>query len=196
MIIALAGRRIDAPDAKVSRFPLDMTGVVRKRIKDLFVQKKAERLVCSAACGSDLLALDAAGDLGMQRRVVLPFSPDRFRETSVTDRPGDWGTLFDRIIEEVTATGNLVVLEKTSDDDQAYAAANLAILENAVQMQQDEHPSPDDGAPTSEILAVAVWDGTPRGEGDLTAAFLEEARRLGLDTADVLTTENMTLPEG
>ena len=47
-------------------------------------------LVCSAACGADLIALQAAGRVSLRRRIVLPFEPSRFRDSSVVDRPGDW----------------------------------------------------------------------------------------------------------
>ena len=41
MVIALAGRRIDAEDAEVSRFPVSVTGSVRARLRDLFVARGA-----------------------------------------------------------------------------------------------------------------------------------------------------------
>ena len=91
MIVALAGRRIDKPDADAPRFPLTSVDLVRGRLHHLLSVKKVTTLVCSAACGADLLALAAARDLGIRRRVILPFTRERFRVTSVVDRPGDWG---------------------------------------------------------------------------------------------------------
>jgi hypothetical protein len=58
MIIALAGRRIDPPRADTPRFPLANMPAVRGRIHTLLVEQKAQGLVCSAACGADLLALE------------------------------------------------------------------------------------------------------------------------------------------
>jgi hypothetical protein len=40
--------------------------------------QSADALVCSAACGADLIALEEAERLGIRRCSVLPFSPDRF----------------------------------------------------------------------------------------------------------------------
>ena len=40
---------------------------------------------------------DLTRDLGMPFRIVLPFDKKTFRETSVVDRPGDWGPRYDRI---------------------------------------------------------------------------------------------------
>ena len=86
-VVALAGRRIDAPDAPI-RFSPRSVESVRGLLRAYFTEGGASCLVSSAACGADLLALDVAGSLDMRRRVVLPYSPERFRETSVTDRKG------------------------------------------------------------------------------------------------------------
>lgn len=187
MTVALAGRRVDADDAETSRFPATMIEVVRQRLRRLLCHVDVKAIVCSAACGADLLALDVGGDCGLRRRIVLPFTPDRFRTTSVTDRPGDWGALFDRIVDEVGARRELIVLEAVGSDDEAYAAANRAILDQAVLLSK-EHPARFTAAKReSDVLAVAVWDGSPRGEGDLTDEFLNEARRRGLPTIEIAT---------
>jgi hypothetical protein len=90
--IALAGRRVDPPDASEVRFPASAKNIeiVRQRIRNKLQTKRTTVIVSSAACGSDLLALSEAGNLGLRRRVVLPFDRDKFRTTSVTNRPGDW----------------------------------------------------------------------------------------------------------
>src|SRR5258708_23324677 len=103
MIVTLAGRRIDPLNAPVARFPVENSAEVREQLVHLLQEQGATALVCSAACGADLLGLEAAGTLGLRRRVVLSFAPERFRATSVTDRPGEWGPLYDRIIAEVAA---------------------------------------------------------------------------------------------
>ena len=102
-VMALAGRRIDAPETDPPRFPLKNVPMVRERLAALLAAEHAEALVCSAACGADLIALEEAERLGLRRRIVLPFPAKRFRETSVTDRPGEWGPLFDRLIASAEA---------------------------------------------------------------------------------------------
>jgi hypothetical protein len=177
-IAALAGRRIDAADAAAPRFPLAKAGVVRDRLAALLRAQGSAALVCSAACGADLIAQDVAGALGLRRRVVLPFAPERFRETSVTDRPGAFGPLFDRIIAEVAAADDLVLLGVDEGDD-AYAAANVAILDEAARLA---------GPDPAEVVVVIVWEGASRGEGDLTLAFATAPRRRGHQVREVLTT--------
>lgn len=176
MIIALAGRRIDAADAPSQRFPLPNVPLVERRLGELFEREAATALVGSAACGADLVAASAAGKRGIRRRVVLPFGRDRFRETSVTDRPGDWGPLYDRVLTELDARGDVVTLDGLGEDNDAYVAANGAILDEAAALAR---------ASGTDVLAVLVWEGAPREGDDVTAAFGAEARRRGWRVEEV-----------
>jgi hypothetical protein len=175
-IWGLAGRRVDAPGAP-ARFPLARVGVVRDALRTLLADNGAETLVCSAACGADLVALQAARDLGLRRRIVLPFTAEAFRDTSVVDRPGDWGPLFDDLIGEARQTGDLLVLDGAPGDDRSYARANESILDDVLALT---------GKPERAAAAIA-WEGRPRGEGDATHQFAESARRRGLPVFEVLT---------
>ncbi len=177
MIIALAGRRVDTADAKDTRFPLRNIETVRTRARAVLQEKGATALVSSAACGADLIALSEAGQLGLRRRVILPFDRSRFRETSVTDRPGEWGLLYDYILDAVEAAGDLVILESGSDDE-AYAVANRAILDEAVTLGKTLH---------QPVEAMLIWNGASRGDGDLTQNFAVEARKRGLLVTEILT---------
>lgn len=181
-VIALAGRRIDAPDAKEARFPPDAVPRVRDRLATLLPEERAEALVCSGACGADLIALEEADRLGLRRIVVLPFAPGRFRETSVIDRPGDWGPRFDRVIADVGAAGDLVVLNGGPDDESAYAAANQAIIGQA---QALSHLASDGGH--RRLVAIVVWEGQARSGSDATEAFRRLAANAGFTDRTVLT---------
>lgn len=184
MIVALAGRRVDAEDSGDVRFPLINQHRVAVRITRLLERLGATSLVSSAACGADLLALEAAAELGLRRRVVLPHEPGKFRESSVIDRPGHWGAVYDRVIAEVTAAGDLVVMPPAGSGESAYAAANEAILNEALGMST----SAPAGSPTvSQVVAVIVWEGASRGDDDMTEHFAERARSLGLSVEEVLT---------
>ena len=181
-IVALAGRRIDAPSTVPERFPAGRISVVKDRIRNQLQKVGATGLVCSAACGSDLLALTEAGQLNIKRRVVLPFEPNKFLKTSVTDRPGDratnWGSIFTHVIAELEPAGEVIVLGGL-DNQEAYAAANARILSEAKLLSQQTGVA---------ALAICVWEGSSRGEGDLTEAFGTEAGKLGLRVLEVPTT--------
>jgi hypothetical protein len=178
MIVALAGRRIDAPDSETKRFPLENVELVRRRIKALFQKNDVKLLVSSAACGADLLALEAGGQMGIERHIILPFERARFRETSVTDRPGDWGKLFDEICGEVEKEGKLTVLEGFENEDKAYSAATIEILNKAESL----HSSGED-----QKLGVIIWEGNAKSEKDETAAFAAKARELNFVVKEILT---------
>lgn len=179
-VIALAGRRIDPSRAERPRFPLERVGVVAQRLSRLFLEVKASAMVCSASCGADLIALQVAGTLKLRRRIVLPFAPEKFRRTSVTDRPDErWGELFDQVISEVKAAGELVVLTEQGEDAQSYAAANAAILREAQTLRSAQQGT--------EVLAVIVWDRVSRGAEDATEAFYRLASSAGFPVHEVLT---------
>lgn len=178
-VLALAGRRVDAPDAQPSRFPAASIRQVQSRITEQFREERAATLVCSAACGADLLALAAADQLGIRSRIVLPFDREVFRRTSVTDRPGDWGEQYDRILDNVESRDDLVLLGMTEDDAGAYAAANEAILDEAVRLAQN------DGG---HVVALVVWDEQSRGSTDMTQRFQQSAERRGIPVRSVPTT--------
>lgn len=176
MVVALAGRRIDAADAIERRFPAEHVTVVRSRLRELLIDIGARALVTSAACGADLIALEVAGELKLRRRVILPFEASRFRDTSVTDRPGRWGEAFDRVIEEAGAAGDVVIVGSSSAA--AYKAANHAVFDEAGTL----------GAQLgSSAAAVVVWNGQSRGPDDFTAQFRDQAERRGMRIYEVST---------
>lgn len=179
-VAALAGRRIDALDARAVRFPLANVPFVRARIKQALERLDVRVLVCSGACGADLLALDAAGELSVRRRLILPFEPPRFRRTSVVDRPGDWGPLFDRTVTELQAAGELAILGLDGEENESYRQTNAKILDEAEQAGRDLG---------IEVIAFVVWDGQPRGEDDFTQLFARAAAARGLRVIEIPTLE-------
>jgi hypothetical protein len=175
--LALAGRRIDAEGADTPRFPLSQVEAVRRRLHDLFVSQPIGTLVCSAACGADLVALEEAGKFGIRRRVVLPFAKERFRQTSVVDRPGNWGEVYDHVIADVETRGDLIVLPRMiGDEDDAYQAANEAIIQEAQTI-----------AGSGERMAVIVWEGSARSKSDATDAFRKRAEEAGFTLSAIRT---------
>jgi hypothetical protein len=95
----------------------------------------------------------------------------------VTDRPGEWGALYDKVLNEVEKDGDLLVIQPTSEDA-AYAETNHVIVDEALSLGLELQQS---------VTAVLVWDGESRGEGDLTNEFGVYARNKGVPVADVMT---------
>jgi hypothetical protein len=177
MIVALAGRRIDEDGSRQPRFPLNNVGRVSKDLCRLLVEHGATSIVSSAACGADLIGLTEARKLGLRRRVILPFGRTKFRKTSVIDRPGGWGSLYDEVLDEVEAAGDLVTVD-ASGAHEAYTRTSKTILDEAVRLGKDRD---------EPVAAVVIWDGEVRDKPDYTSEFRTDAHRRGLVVFEIRT---------
>ncbi len=166
-VLALAGRRIDAPGVEERRFPPGNEALVAVRIRNMMVSAASQAVVCSAASGVDILALECATQLGLGLRVVLPFSKQQFRATSVADRGGDWGLRFDAILQQMQSK-DILELNLEGGNNEAYAAVNSKIIDEAVGWASTTG---------RRALAMVVWNGFSRGATDLTDGF----RRVAVD---------------
>jgi hypothetical protein len=152
------------------RFPIGNVVRVARDVEHVLGELKPSTVVGSAACGADLLVLEAAGRLSMRRRIILPFDRVTFRASSVTDRPGDWGPQFDAVINDVIARGDLVELALDAKDDATYRHANVEIFRQAEKLARSTG---------EDCRALVIWNRVTRGSGDVTEAFFEEAARRG-----------------
>lgn len=184
MIVAVAGRRIDAPGAQPPRFPLANRSLVRKRIRARLEKLGATTIVSSAACGADLLTLSVARDINIRRLIILPYHEDWFLADSVTDRPGDWKALYYSLIEDARKAGDLVTLEYPRGTDDAFRAANETILSEALRLAGEELP----GDPAAALGGLIVWEGAPRGPEDVTAHLKARLEAAHAHVLEALTT--------
>jgi hypothetical protein len=178
VVIAFAGRRIDAADAPARRFPIECREAVAARLEALFRNSAATTLVSSAACGADLVAIEVARAIGMAFVIVLPFDEASFAATSVTDRPGSWLAPYEQARREARQRGDLIVLNGDPSADSAYALANDRIIREAERRAADGR---------SDLLAVIAHEGASRGAADLTEAFARAARESGIRVEHVST---------
>ena len=179
-VVAFAGRRIDADGAKAARFPFANVCAVREAIGASLDRIAPSLLIASAACGADLIALEAAASRHIPMRIVLPFPPQRFRATSVVDRPNPefWGRLYDDIIQGAEQRSDVIILHCSENDANAYSAANNAIIATA---------NAASAALSSRRVALMAWDGTPRRGEDTTKEFAELAERSGFSVLSLST---------
>lgn len=191
MIITLAGRRIDEENAETPRFPLANVKKVQEQIETLFSERGVKGLVCSAAAGADLIALEAAKKLNIKRRIILTSSREDFRENSVADRPGEWGEIFDKVYKELSDSRDIVEVKSAAKGDDLYLEANDTILNEALLFAEKldaENGGGNSNISASEkVLAVIVWEGASRGENDVTADFMNKAKKMNLETIQILT---------
>ncbi|KTW17284.1 hypothetical protein [Sphingomonas sanguinis] len=178
-VACLAGRRVDPEHADKVRFPADSERMVSAALSRTLVAERIRHLVCSAACGADILALEACAAADVAATIVLPFAAADFRRMSVVDRPGDWGPRFDRVLARARAAGTVIELAPSLRDDSAFERANVEIVSTAADMDSGRR------------LAVIVWDGRKVGEEDVTGHVRDLAAARGFDVVEVSTLPNV-----
>ena len=89
-VLAVAGRRIDPVDARRARFPAGNEALVARRIRDMMVSAASKVVVCSGACGADILALEAAAQLGLAAGWCSRLEDSNFvrRRSPIAERTG------------------------------------------------------------------------------------------------------------
>jgi hypothetical protein len=159
-VAALAGRLFDDLGRDVAARVFDE---IRERLRQCFIDERVATLVCSAARGADLLAIDVAAALGIRRRIVLPSPVETFRRTSVaTDGTSpDWDRIYDSAVEDAREREDLVIL---ASERGTYREATERVLADARALAGAERP-----------LAIVVWDGKARSESDATQEFKDLA---------------------
>jgi hypothetical protein len=172
-VIVSAGRRVDAPDATTPRFPQQNVAGVRAKVEDFLQQQKPSVIVSSGACGADLLLLQAAQRGRIPRYVLLPSSPEEFRESSVTDRPGDWGTIYDDVLKD-----SQVEILKLPSGQEGYLETNLRLLERGQALAAELGTS---------ATVLVIWNQETRGDDDVTAHFLREATQRNIPISEIST---------
>lgn len=160
-VIVEAGRRVDATDANATRFPGQNVPEVRKKIRQVFTEQQPVATVSSAACGADLLLIDVAMEFCVTSHILLPTDPDKFRVSSVTDRPGNWSEIYSQALRKST-----VEVLNLPEVQAGYFETNLKLLDRAQSLANDEHTT---------VHALVVWNQESRGPDDVTAHFLEQA---------------------
>jgi len=172
-VIVAAGRRVDVPGTTMPRFPPENVPLVHTRIHELIEREHPVAVVASAACGADLLLLQAAQEAQSQLHVLLPASPEQFRESSVADRPGNWSEIYSDILRHAD-----VKVLNLPDGQEGYLAINLQLLDTAQAVAADYR---------TDLLAVVIWNQESRGDDDVTAHFLQEAQRRHMAVREIST---------
>lgn len=172
-VVVSAGRRVDAADASIPRFPLQNVPAVRAAVETYLRQLRPSAIVASAACGADLILLQAGLKDQIPCYVLLPSSPAEFRESSVTDRPGEWGAIYDQVLQ-----GAALEELKLPSGHEGYLAINNCLLDKAQALAA--------GLGTS-LGVLVIWNQESRGEDDVTEHFLREANWRKLPVSEIST---------
>lgn len=121
-VVAFAGHLIDAPGRDRPRFPPSLVPAVRTALVARIAALRAPVVFSSAACGADLLFIEAALARRAEVNVVLPFARVDFVRSSVAIAGDEWVSRFDDALERATRI-IMATDEKHLGDDVLYANA-------------------------------------------------------------------------
>jgi tetratricopeptide repeat protein/adenylate/guanylate cyclase family protein len=125
-VLAFAGHMIDAPDRSTPRFPAALAPAVAAAIRERLSRLHLPVVYTSAACGADLLFVEAALDVGAEVNVVLPFDREDFVRTSVAPAGDAWTTRFDDALSRATRV-IMATEERYLDDDVLFEHAAMLL---------------------------------------------------------------------
>lgn len=183
-IVIFVGHMIDAPDRPVPRFPPHLEGQVRAAIDRRLAELGVCIGYCSAACGSDILFIEAMLARGAEVNIILPFAEEDFLKQSVAFAGEEWMARYRNALERARSVsflteepflGDTVLFDYITRISHGYAELRASAL-------------------LTEPLLLAVWDGNPVGPLGGTADFL--SRWPDPNRRSVIRLDRLTQPSG
>jgi class 3 adenylate cyclase len=171
-VIVFAGHMIDRPDRASPRFPGNLESAVAKEVREKIDKLKPGFGFASAACGSDILFLEAMLDADAEVSVVLPYEKEEFVRDSVDFIPNSgWRARYDRVLERATSVITASP-QKLEIGGVAYEFCNQLLLGLAtIRARQLD----------TALIPMAVWDEMSGDGPGGTATVVGDWRKLGYD---------------
>ena len=164
---------IDSPSRPKARFPADMESEARQKIEEVLDKLNASpnclAIAPGAACGGDILFLEACLQRNMKVEVFLPFPQPEFIKESVSFAGNEWVARFYNIQNHPNVTIHLQPdrLGAVPEGENAYQRNNRWSLYSTLMYGIER------------VRLVVVWDGkdgdAPGGTGDM----VQQVRQLG-----------------
>lgn len=149
------GHMIDRPGREQPRFPEALEGAVADAIGARIEELDIGHGYASAACGADILFLEALLENGAEIEVVLPCRLETFRQETVEYLPGsNWGERFDKVVGRARRV-HIVSDEPLAPNDPTYQYMNTVLFGLA---RMHAHRL------QTSLRPLAVWNGRP-GDG-------------------------------
>ena len=171
-VIVFAGHMIDRPDRTSPRFPPELESTVAKAIRDKIDELKPGFGFAPAACGADIIFLEAMLDAGAEISVVMPYDKEEFVRDSVDYLPGsNWRPRFERVLERATQCV-VASTQKLELGGVSFEFANELLLGLAtIHARRLE----------AALIPVAVWDGISGDGPGGTSSAVENWRTRGYE---------------
>lgn len=148
------GHMIDNESREVARFPSSAESSVYRRIQDWLVANPVRVAFSGAACGADILFLEAALESGVEIHILLPFAAEDFIRTSVTPGGPGWLERFQRVLFKAK-TLTIVNDEIADVEGSVFDFTNRMVAAKGVMMAD---------ALGLSVNGLTVWNGL-RGDG-------------------------------
>jgi class 3 adenylate cyclase len=168
-VAAFTGHMLDAPGRSPPRFPAALEDVVARALDARIEASNIGFAYCSAACGGDLLFIEALLARGAEVHVVLPFEREDFVATSVAFAGEQWTARFNRALARVASVG-YGVRERHLGDDSLFAYAGALVHGAAVLHARELEAEP--------VLVALVDEASERRAGG-SVDLLSEWRARG-----------------
>jgi len=170
-VVLCAGHMVDHPDRPTPRFPLRCEEGVKRAIEAHLAELNAGVSYSSAACGADLIFVEAMLARGGEVHIVLPFCQEDFIASSVAFAGPQWVDRFVHAIESCH-TVHYVTDDGYLGDNTLFSHCNH-VMEGLAKIHSKRM-----GISAS---AICVWDGTFDGHLGGTASFVSELREGGCE---------------
>ncbi|MBL8517921.1 MAG: hypothetical protein JNM76_13245 [Betaproteobacteria bacterium] len=175
VVAAFTGHAIDKA-GKEKRFSADLEGWVAENLAKVVQTLKVDVGIAAAACGGDILFLEAMHKAGKETHMVLPHPPEEFIKTSVL---GYNGKIWEpRFWECVKRAKSLTILSPDVSGDLTYQYQGQ-VIGGLARVRAEANG----GRP----IGLSLWNqkpGLPGGAGWVTAEWLKqgmEVHRIHLD---------------
>ncbi|MGF1537019.1 MAG: TRAFs-binding domain-containing protein [Elainellaceae cyanobacterium] len=189
-VVVFCGHRIDTPDRPHPRFPPELEPKVYEAIRDRLLRIGARFGYASAACGADILFLEALHSLQGELHIVLPYNQKDFVEDAVRIRPdGQWEKRFERVMGEAS---EVVVTSqhKMQQSPVVYDYSNR-LLHGLAKIRAEQLGT--------DLVPLTVWDGQPGNGSRGTASTVSQWHQWSeavevVDLAALLKAQPLHLP--
>jgi hypothetical protein len=170
LALIFTGHMVDLPARESPRFPSyleqDAVKAIRLRVGQAKGQARGSVVgIASGARGGDILFLEACRKEGLPIRMVLPFEPEKFLDTSVRGTDGGWERRFHALWDSLPQTQREVLT--APEGENGYDYCNRRMLQLAKELAR-------------KVRLLALWDGKdtePKPGG--TASFVDLVKRSG-----------------
>jgi class 3 adenylate cyclase/tetratricopeptide (TPR) repeat protein len=170
-VVVFAGHMIDQPDRPDPRFPESLEVAVQRKVWALVDRLNVGFGFSSAACGADILFLEAMHQRGAETHVILPLPITEFERASVAlGGKHGWEDRF-RVALQRAARVVIASEKRNSESPVVFEYANR--IQTGLARLKAETLGTD-------LVPVAVWDGRMIQAPGGTASQIQAWRRLGL----------------